>query len=419
MPGLGALRAAPLRRLLLAQVTSTSGDYIVLVSLPFAIFSMGGGGVQVGLALGVRSAAMVSLVLLGGVVGDRLDRRTVMVIADLTRLATQAAVAALLLCGVAELWMLLGLLAIQGGASAFFQPAAEGLLPRTVDEALRQDANALSGLGTSGAAMIGPALAGVLIAATSVGWAYALDAATFAVSATLLAGIRLPAATRPAEEPAASSPLELLREGWAAFRRRTWLWAVVLEFGLLNALVFGQFEVLGPAAAERSLGGAAAWGLILAAAGVGALAGCLLALLWRPERPLLVATAAVACWAAPLVLLAVAAPLALIIPSAVVAGAGTALFGAIWQTTIQDNVPAEQRSRLSSYDWLGSVGPVPLGFLLAGVAEATIGITAGLLGASAILLLATAAVVALPSVRELRRRESHPTPLTPALSAAG
>lgn len=412
---LGVLRERALRRLLAAHWASTIGDVIVIIALPFAIFEIGGSATEVGIAFGARSASLVLLVLLGGAIGDRFERRVVMIGADLLRLATQGLLAVLLILGAATYWEILVLLALQGAGSAFFSPAMSGLLPQTVSQEQRQDANALSGLALSSATMLGAAFAGVLIATAGPSWAFALDAATFAASAVLLAGIKLPA---PEEKPEAGpSLLGELVEGWSEFRRRTWLWVVVLEFGALNALVFGPFAVLGPIAAEQSLGGAGAWATILIGSGIGALAGGVVALRWRPARPLLVASAMVATWAAPLVLLAAAAPVALIAASAVLAGAGLALFDAIWQTTIQANVPASQLSRLSSYDWMGSLAMLPIGYLLAGVAEGAIGAGASLFAAAAIVLLATAAVVALPCVRGMRSG-GPPRSSAPALSGS-
>jgi len=167
--GLDALREPNLRRLIGAQWTSLIGDYMVLAALPFAVFAIGGSATQVGIAFGVDAMALLLLVLFGGVVGDRVSRRSVMIAADLARFGGEAIFALLLISGHAEFWMLLAVQAVHGAGSAFFLPAMSGLLPETVCEERLQEANALRGLCASSAAMIGPAIAGIALATTGTG----------------------------------------------------------------------------------------------------------------------------------------------------------------------------------------------------------------------------------------------------------
>jgi len=171
--GLGALREANFRWLIGAQWTSFAGDYMILVALPFAVFAVGGSAAQVGIAFGVDAIALLALVLFGGVLGDRTSRRSVMIGADLARFGSEGAFAVLLISGHAELWQLLAIQAIHGASSAFFLPALSGLLPETVSEERLQEANALRGLCASSAAMIGSAIAGVLVATFGPGGVFA------------------------------------------------------------------------------------------------------------------------------------------------------------------------------------------------------------------------------------------------------
>ncbi len=399
--GFGALKERPLRRLLLAQLTSVTGDYVVIAALPFAVFAMGGTVAQVGLAFGTAAILQVGLVLWGGVAGDRFNRRAVMIGADLARFGSQGTLAILLVFGVAQYWQLLVVQVIHGAGTAFFQPAMTGLVPEVVGRERRQDANALLEVAMAAAAMTGPAIAGGAIALAGPGWAFGLDAVTFAISAMCLSGIRV-ASKAEAAVDAGDSVFEDLREGWREFRQRTWLWVIVLEFAALNALVFAPFYVLGAAIADQALGGAAAWAVILTAAGAGQLAGGLLALVCRPDRPLLVGTMLLVSWAAPLLLLAYGASVATVAVAAAVASATLALFGTLWNTTLQSQVPVHQLSRVSSYEWLGSMAVLPLGFALAGFAQHAVGSETSLLAAAGIVLVATATVVRLPSIRGLR-----------------
>jgi hypothetical protein len=192
-----------------------------------------------------------------------------------------------------------------------------------------------------------------------------------------------------------------LRVGWQAFSSRRWLWGIVVEFGLWHLLVFAPFIVLGAVVAKTRLGGAPAWGLVLSAFGVGALAGRVVALRWRPKRPLLAATLATLGFVPLPALLAEAVPVAAIAPVAFVAGAGFAVFGTQWDTTLQRHIPNELLSRVSAYDWLGSIALLPIGYVIAGPIADAIGIPTALWGSSIFMAVAVGAVLMLPEVRNL------------------
>ena|SRR6478609_5691785 len=413
--GFGVLQQRDVRRFLAAQLASISGDFIVIAALPFAVFALGGSGAQVGIAFGAGAFFEVLALLFGGAVGDRFQRRTVMIAADGLRFASQAVLAILLILGVAEFWQLLVVQVIQGVGAAFFNPAMNGFVPEVVTERRLQDANALLTATFAAGTMLGPAAAGVLMAVFGVGWAFALDAITFAASALLLGSIRMSAAIP--RGPSENSLLNDIRDGWKEFRKRTWLWVVVAEFGLLNALVFGPFQMLGASIAVDSLGGLGAWAVILTALGVGRLGGGLVALFWRPQRPLFTATFLIGFWAVPLTLLALAAPVLAIALTAAVAGAALSVFSAIWHTTMQSRVPEDQLSRMGSYDWIGSLALLPLGYLVAVGGQFLISAEATLIGAACVVIVATAIVVPLPAIRGIRSSERpKPAILAPAPS---
>jgi len=393
-----------LRRLVLAQFASTVGDLMVVAALPFAVFAIGGTIGQVGLALAVQGVVLAGLLLFGGVGGDRIARRSVVVAADLCRFAAQAGVAALLLTGNLQLWQLLVSQAVLGAGAAFFMPAMQGLISQAVRPDRLQQANALRGIAASGGSVAGPAIAVVVLAAWGPGWAFAADAVTFLLSAALLARVRAPAP--PASARGRQSIRSDLFAGWSAFRRTTWAWAIVTEFAVLNALVFAPFFVFGPKVSVDSLGGAGAWAAILAAMGVGELLGGLVAMVWRPERPLLVATLVVSLWAVPLLLLASLAPVPLIAAGAAAAGASLAVFAALWETILQTRTPTPLRSRLSSYDLLGSFALIPLGYMLGALEEELFGAGPGLIAAAAVIAVCTFAVLAVPSVRGMRSAQA-------------
>src|ERR1700675_2569140 len=214
----------------------------------------------------------------------------------------------------------------------------------------------------NGTNILGAALGGAFVALAGAGWALAFDAGSYAASATVLAAMRLPRA----QKMDAPNMLRELREGWSEFASRTWLWAIVAAFSLSNMVWTGAVLVLGPIVAKEFLGGAAAWGVIVAAEGAGLLVGGLLLLRFRPQRPLFVGMGAFSFASIPLVLLAsVRSPLVFAL-GFVVAGIAIEIFSIAWATALQQHVPLDKLSRVSAYDGLGSIVFIPLGLHIGG-----------------------------------------------------
>ena len=390
------LRGREFRLLFCGQAVSVLGDRMVSVALAFAVLEIGGSASDVGLVLAAGTFPLVATVLVGGVIADRASRRSVMVGADLVRLASQGAMAMLLISGSADVWMLAVLAGVTGAATGFFSPASTGLLPEIVLAEHLQPANALRSSAVSTGEILGPAVGGVLVAAAGAGWAIAVDAGTFAVSAVCLALLRV--AGRDRAEP--SSFVADLRDGWVAFRSRRWVWTFVAYFAFGN-LLWGAWGSLGPIVADSDLGGAAAWGTVLAAMGVGALAGSLLATRARPRRPLLFAAVTDAVFALPLAFLAAASAVPVIVCGAALAGVGTALAMSVWESTLQRRVPGAALSRVSSYDWFGSLAFYPLGLAIWGPIAAVIGVRESLWMSFGLAALATLALISVPDVRSM------------------
>jgi MFS family permease len=408
--------AAPLRerefRLLFAgRTVSLLGNAIAPVALAFAVLDLTGSKTDLGLILACRELPLVVFLLAGGIWADRLPRNRVMVGANLVSGASQAAVAALLIAGEAEIWHLAALAALNGGASAFYFPASAGVIPQTVPQPLLQQANALLGLTVNATQIGGAALGGLLVAVFGPGPAIAVDAATYFVAAAILAGMRLDAGAR---EQARSFFAELAT-GWREFRSRTWLWAIVLQFSLLLGVVIGSFSVLGPVVADDELGGSSAWGLILTAQALGLLAGGLLGLRWRPRRMLLVATLAMLPVSATLVALGFPLSLPAIAGAAFVAGFCLEIFVLLWNTTMQQEIPADKLSRVYSYDALGSFLLVPIGLAAAGPIAELVGSRATLWGAAATAVAVTLPVLLVRDVRVLERSTPSPSPASALL----
>ncbi len=394
---LRVLRRRDFRLLFTAQSVSVLGDRMVAVALAFAVLQIGGSASAVGLVLAARLFPSAGCALIGGAVADRISRRSVMVAADLVRVASQGTMAALLLGGVAQVWTLALLAGVGGAASGFFGPASLGLIPEVVPPEELQPANALRSSGSSAGEILGPLFAGLLVAGAGAGWAIAADAVTFAVSAVCLLMLRLP---RRVEGPSGSF-LADLREGWTVFSSRTWVWACVAYFAVANVF-WGAWSALGPVVADRDLGGAAAWGTILAAVGAGALLGSLLATQVRPARPLVFVGLCEALFGLPLAFLAATSVLALLIFAALISGVGLMLGMSVWESTLQRQVPTESLSRVSSYDWFGSFIFYPVGLAIWGPVSTAIGIHTSLWIAFGLFGLSILTLLSIPAVRQLR-----------------
>jgi MFS family permease len=396
---LGALEERPFRLLFGATTVSTLGDAVAGIALAFAVLSVThDSATKLGLVLAARTVANTALVLVGGVLSDRLPRNLVLVGSSLVQACAQAATAALVFSGHATLGLLVGLQALYGAGDGFVVPAFVGLLPQTVSPERLQEANALQGLSRNVVWVVGPALGGILVVAGSPGIALAVDAASFVAAALLLLEIRV----EPAERTEASF-LHELREGWREFTAQTWLWATVALFGLGNFMWSGCWLVLGPAIAKQHLGGAGAWGIVLAAFGIGSVLGGVVALRIKPSRPLVVSVVAPLPLSIQLVALAFPAPTWLLAAIAVACGAGLAVHLALWFTVFQQNVPPRAQSRVSSYDALGSFVLIPLSLAVVGPVAAALGFRTTLLGAAAVDAACLGVMLLIPSVRAIRR----------------
>jgi MFS family permease len=396
---LGALRDRNFRLLFIGQATSSFGDRLVPIALAFAVLDLTGSATDLGLVLAAQTLPMLLLVAFAGVWADRLPRQLVMLTSDLVRCGTQGATAALLLLHQAHIWELIVLQAAYGAADAFFTPAMSGLIPATAGPGRLREANALMSLSRSAVGVLGPAIGGTLVALISPGAALAVDAATFLVSAVSLFMLQL---NRVPRASVGTSVLTELREGFAEVRSRTWLWVMIVYFGIFTLLAFPAFNVLGPYVAKHSLGGAGAWAIILTAGAAGFLIGGALALRVGSTRPLLYSELACLLAALPPILLGLHVAVALIAAGAMVRSIGLAWGDALWHTTVQEQIPEAAISRVSALDWTGTLVLNPIGFALVGPLAAVIGISTTLIVTGSLTVVATLAVLAVPSVRNLR-----------------
>lgn len=414
-----ALSAGPLaqrnfRLLVGCDVTSMVGTAMAAVAVPFAVLAGGGSVSDIGYVAAAGLVPTVVFLLFGGVVADRLPRQQVMVVANVGQGLAQGVFALLVLAGSAHLWEMMLLSAARGCAFGFYMPASQGLLPQTVAPDQLATANAMRRLGLNGAQIGGAALGGLVVAAAGPGWGLVADAASYGLAALMRVGMRfgtLPPMVR-------TGIVRELHDGWRAFTLRRWLWVIVIQFGLVNAIFFGAFNVLGPALAKTELGGARSWGLILAAASAGTVGGAAVMLRYRPKRLLRSASLAVPSLALPLLALAVPTGVTLIALAALLYGAGGEVFEVNWSVALQEQIPRDLLSRVSAYDALGSIALTPIGTALAGPIALALGTRTTLAGAGIIIIASAAAVLCVPEVRSLTRRVGPAPGAGPASSVS-
>jgi predicted MFS family arabinose efflux permease len=378
------------------QLISLLGDSFTSIALAFAVLDLTGSASDLGYVFAAKTIPLVTFLLVGGVFADRLPRRAVMLVADVTRLGSQGAVAVLVLTHNAQIWEIVVLQAVAGTASAFFNPASTGLTPMTISPERLQQANALRGLSMASTGLIGTAIGGGVVTLAGPGWALAVDAASYGASAYFLAQIRLPPhVTLPPQ-----SFLADLQEGWREFVSRTWVWVIVVAASIGN-MMSSVFVVLGAVVSKRALGGPLAWTVILSALALGSIAGGYVSLRIHVRRPLFFGSSLLGFLALPMALLAVHAPALLIAAGALVAGGGNMIFNSLWETALQRHIPPTALSRVSAYDWFGSLAFQPLGLIAAGPLAVAIGTRATLWIAAAGVLAMAVLAVATPSVRRL------------------
>lgn len=387
--------------LTVAAIVANLGSHGAMIAAAFAVIETGGGAGEVGLVAAARTVALVLFLLVGGAVADRLPRHRVMVTANALNCVSQAAFALLVLGGEAQLWQMMVLSALGGTGHAFFNPAAEGMLLSSVSGSQASRAFAFFRMAMHGAAIGGAAIGGAMIAAVGPGWVLAIDAAAFALAGALRVFLDV-SHIRPREP--GGGLLADMREGWQEVRTRPWLWAIVAQFSVVVAVVAAAEGVYGPLVARDELGGAAPWGLALAAFGVGTVIGAVLMMRWKPRRILLAGSLCVFPLAAPSAALAVPLGVEGLMAVMLVSGIAIEVFGVAWMMALHQEIPEDKFSRVSSYDWFGSVAMVPLATALAGPAESVFGRSNALWGCSVLVVLVTALVLLVPDVRNLTVR---------------
>lgn len=380
-----------------ARAVSLLGDAMMPVAAALAVGALYGVS-GVGAVLGAWTGTFVLLVLFGGVLSDRFGARRMMVGADLVRVGTQGVLAAAFLAGPPPFWLLVTMASLAGAAVAMFLPGVNGMVPLVAHDPQR--ANATLKVADALAHLLGPALAGLLITLTNAGAVYAIDAATFLLSALCLALLRLPQSPPPPRTSPRALLLDL-RRGWQEFRDRPWMWSVILIWLFYGVLLFGPLVPLGSLLIGARLG-PDAYGLAVSALGAGTVLGGLVALRLRPARPLAAGATALTLYTALPLSVALDADLPVLLAAHATAGGALAFWSVMWATSVQTHTPPAALNRVSAYELAGSISGITLGQLLSGPATHLASPSHLLLLSTATCLTGCAALLTVPAVRTLR-----------------
>jgi MFS family permease len=393
------------------QVVSLIGTWMQQVSLPWLVLSLGGTPIQLGLVAVLQFGPAMVLAPFGGVFADRIDKRLAM-------MATQAAAAGqafvlfvLAVTGVVEIWMVMAMALVLGLVNAVDMPLRQSLAPDLVPRRLLANAIALNSMAFNSARVVGPALAGVIIAigtgatgSAVAGVAINLGINTLTYGAVLISLLRMdPRQIRRHEKPEVHPPvLESLREG-VLFAARTplVLWCLVLLGGIA---AFGfNFQILLPLFSQEILElGPEGYGGLYAAMGVGSLAGSLTLAYMSSRRAIPLMLGGGFVFSA--LLVGIAATQSLLVAAVLVVGAGyfSMLMINTINATVQANTPDALRGRVMSFYVTVFAGSAPLGGLFAGAVAETWGTPAAFLAGAALSFLTLGVVVL--GLRAARRR---------------
>jgi MFS family permease len=388
------------RRILSAQALSALGDRVSYVVVPLALLDIGFHVGTVAFILSARAIAYGLVVLLGGVLADRISCVRLMVTSDAGRFFTQFATAGLVFFHLKIVALFIVAQTMFGFAEACFKPAAGRLLPEVVPDVHLERANGYYNSAVNFGMVFGPILGGFLVAAGDSAIGLAIDATTFLFSAVILFGIR--STTKARKSHGTSSIPQQLIEGWNALRSQRWLLVVILASGSFHLLALSAVFALGPAYAQHHLNGASGWGILVAAFGTGGIVGGLISTRFRTTSPgIAILVSLIALSSQPFVL-ASGLPYVIILAWQFLNGIALAFFSVVYGTATQRYVPRETLGRVGSFDEILTSALMPLGYLLLGFAATTIGPQTAMRLTSTAAMLCCALLLLTPSIRSMR-----------------
>ncbi len=393
----GPLRHTNFRWFFFGETINTAGSSMSGLALAFAVLHIDNSPTALGVVVAAWTVPMVGFMLIGGALADRLPRALVLRGCNLIEGVTQLISAALILTGTAQIWHLVVLQFIGGTAVAVSYPAFHGMVPILLPEADRKAAYLMLGQAQSALRVLGPTVAGIIVAVSSPGWALLVDAATFFVAAIFLTLLRLPDNARP--DAGESVPADF-RAGWSFARSLGWVLPVASLSLVFNAVHSGAITVLGPVIAKATVG-AEGWGLAQSAEALGLFAFAFVLSRVTIRRPLLACQYGFLASAAPMLALAFAAKVLPLSVAFLVSGCGFCLINLAWNLTVQEKVPESMLSRIMAIDGFFSFVAMPIGQLAAGPASSWVGPQDVQIGAMVIVVVTFLIGATRPAIRGL------------------
>ena len=370
------------------------------IALTFGILHLKGGtATEVGIVLGASMVTFLLMSPFGGVIADRYGRIRVAALTDITGGAVLLIQAYYFSTGHVPLLLMLIVNAIFGLMWAIFWPALTGVVPSIIPEDELQTGNSVVQFASNIAIIGGTAIGGFIIATWGSTAALVIDAVTFIINGSMIATFRHLTPTPKADE---KSVFDDLIHGWKVFLSFRWIVVIVGAFSFIVMCWAGAENVLGPLIAKTKFSGAKSWAIVLTCESIGFLVGSLIAMKYRPKYPmrfLMLCTISVVFYIASLI-----GPLSIPLISffAFLWGISLDLWGAIWGTALQREVPKEALSRVSAFDGMGSLLFRPLGLMLAAPLSEWIGIRSALVIFAAIALLLVIAPLFVPEVWKMQ-----------------
>ena len=392
------------------SLVSLLGDGFFFVALAWQVYQISNVPTALSLVWVAWTLPSVAFLLLGGAFSDRYDRRRLMIGADVVRALAIGAMGLLSVAGILELWHVALLIAFVGLGDAFFNPASTAIIPDLVPEADLPQANSL--LATVRPLMtrlLGPAIAGLVVAAVGPGSAFLVDAASFLVSAAAVWAIHPHPMHLDGAAHGVRQTLRQIREGLRFVRAKPWIWATLLSAMLSLLVFFGPVQVLVPFLVKNRLGlGPESLGLLFAVGGVGAIVtGLAIGQFGLPRKRV---TVMYASWSLGVLLMAVFGLMTELWQGLIVEFFMAGLFQigqVIWTTMLQQMVPRSLLGRVASLDWLVSTGLVPVSFALTGPAAATFGAANTMVGAALLGSVLMGMLLFVPGVRDPERGDMN------------
>ncbi len=394
------LNHAPFRWLLVGASVNSLGNGIAPVALAFAVLDLGGSASDLGLVVGLYALADVLAVMFGGVLGDRLSRRTMMETSMAGAALAQGVTAWALITGRGSLALLAGVGMVIGALGALAGPSSSAITQQTVPAPLLRQAVVWRRLGQNAAVIVGSGAAGLLVVGFGSGWALAVDAVTFALAAVAFGRLDVPPVVTTEERQSLWGDVAA---GFREVLRHTWLWLLILQALLYHLFYGGAQSVLGPIVVGDTIG-RAAWGYALAAMMAGFVVGGLVTVRWKPKRALYVGVWFLALTSAFPFAMAWSDLLVVVLAGAFVHGFGLEIFSVGWDLSIQENVAPDKLARVYAFDLIGSFVARPVGLALTGPVAQLVGYDVWLTVVGSVILASVAVSLFAPDVRRLERR---------------